>query len=181
MDNKPQKATFAGGCFWCIEAEFKALNGVLEAISGYTGGHVNNPTYEQVCSGASGHIEAVEVHFDSSKISYLELVESFWHQIDPTDKDGQFADRGSQYQPVIFYHDETQQETAERSRQSLNASGRFANPVATDILPASHFYPAEDYHQDYYLKNSIHYKMYRHGSGRERFLQQTWGDDKKED
>ncbi len=174
MDTKPQKATFAGGCFWCIESEFKAIKGVLDAVSGYTGGHVENPTYEQVCSGTSGHIEAVEVIFDPSEISYVELVEAFWRQIDPTDRSGQFADRGPQYQPVIYYHNDSQKKIAEQSRAELATSGRFQNPIATEIRPASRFYPAEDYHQNYYLKHPTHYKMYRQGSGRDLFLKETW-------
>lgn len=176
MDIKTQKATFAGGCFWCIESEFKAIDGVLEALSGYIGGHSENPTYEQVCSGASGHIEAVEIILDPSKITYEELVEAFWRQIDPTDRDGQFADRGSQYQPVIFYHNDSQKEIAEQSRAKLDASGRFQKSISTEILPASRFYPAEDYHQDYYMKNPLRYKMYRQGSGRDRFLKGIWND-----
>ncbi len=176
METKAQKATFAGGCFWCIESEFKAIAGVLDAVSGYTGGHIENPTYEQVCSGTSGHIEAVEVTFAPSEISYEELVEAFWRQIDPTDRDGQFADRGSQYQPIIFYHNDAQKEIASHSRGKLEASGRFQRPIATEILPAGRFYPAEEYHQDYYLKNPLRYKMYRHGSGRDSFLKKTWGD-----
>ncbi len=174
METKPNKATFAGGCFWCIESEFKEIKGVLAAVSGYTGGDIKNPTYEQVCSGTSGHIEAVEVIFDSSEITYEELVEIFWRQIDPTDRDGQFADRGSQYQPVIFYHDDTQKEIAQISKARLEASGRFQDSIATDILPATKFYPAEEYHQDYYLKHPVHYKMYRHGSGRDSFLKKSW-------
>jgi len=179
MNKNTHIATFAGGCFWCIESEFKSLNGVVDAISGYTGGRIEDPTYEQVCSGTSGHIEAVEVHFYPSIISYSELVEAFWRQINPTDRDGQFADRGSQYQPVIFYHDENQKQLAEASRAKLDASGRYSKPVATEILPASSFYPAEDHHQDYYIKNPTHYKMYRNGSGRDSFLKQTWGDESK--
>lgn len=174
METKPNKATFAGGCFWCIESEFKEIKGVLAAVSSYTGGDIENPTYEQVCSGTSGHIEAVEVIFDSSEITYEELVEAFWRQIDPTDRDGQFADRGSQYQPVIFYHDDTQKEIAQISKARLEASGRFQYSIATDILPATKFYPAEEYHQDYYLKHPVHYKMYRHGSGRDSFLKKSW-------
>ncbi len=174
MTKNSQKATFAGGCFWCIESEFKAIHGVLDAVSGYTGGHVENPTYDQVCTGASGHIEAVEILFDPSEIDYEELVDVFWRQIDPTDRDGQFADRGSQYQPVIFYHDDTQKEIAERSRSKLDESGQFNKPIATEIRPASKFYPAEDYHQDYSAKNPIRYNMYRNGSGRSSFLKKTW-------
>jgi methionine-S-sulfoxide reductase len=174
METKQQKATFAGGCFWCIESEFKAIEGVVAAVSGYTAGHIENPTYEQVCSGTTGHIEAVEVVFDPDEISYEELVEAFWRQIDPTDKDGQFADRGPQYQPVIFYHDDTQKEIAENSLAKLEMSGRFQNPIATEIRPAEKFFPAEDYHQDYYLKQPTHYKMYRHGSGRAGFLKKVW-------
>ena len=137
-----QTAYLAGGCFWCVEAEFKQISGVLEAISGYTGGDIENPTYDQVCSGTSGHIEAVEVHFDPEKVSYKGLVEAFWRQIDPTDRHGQFSDRGPQYQPAIFYHSQEQKEIAERSRDALEKSGRFIRPVDTDIVPASSFYPA---------------------------------------
>jgi methionine-S-sulfoxide reductase len=179
MNENLQTASFAGGCFWCVESDFMDLSGVVEVVSGYTGGQIENPTYGQVCSGTTGHIEAVEVHFNPNKISYSELVESFWRQIDPTDRHGQFADRGSQYQPVIFYHDEEQKLIAEESRATLDASGRFSSPVATDILPATRFYRAEEQHQKYCVKNPGHYQAYRHGCGRAAFLQRTWGKDKK--
>jgi peptide methionine sulfoxide reductase msrA/msrB len=175
MEQKPQKATFAGGCFWCVESGFMDMAGVLDVISGYTGGQVENPTYAQVCTGTTGHLEAVEVLFDPAKISYAELVESFWRQIDPTDGGGQFADRGTQYQPAIFYHDEEQRKLAEASRDRLAASGQFSQPLATKILPATQFYRAEEQHQKYCIKNPVHYRLYRHGSGREAFLRHTWG------
>lgn len=174
MSEHLQKATFAGGCFWCIESGFMDLTGVVDVISGYTGGQVENPTYAQVCSGTTGHVEAVEVHFDPAQIGYLELVESFWRQIDPTDRDGQFADRGPQYQPVIFYHNEEQRQIAEGSKARLAASGRFPRPIATDVLPAAHFYRAEEQHQKYCVKNQVHYQAYRFGSGRETFLRHAW-------
>lgn len=172
-----QTATFAGGCFWCVESGFEKLNGVHEVISGYTDGYIKNPTYKQVSSGNSGHVEAVQVHYDPTVISYDVLVESFWQQINPTDNDGQFADRGKQYRPVIFYHDDSQRKIAEKSRAALDASRRFKSPIVTEIKPMKLFYPAEDYHQDYYKKNPIRYKLYRYNSGRDQFLKQTWGDD----
>lgn len=174
-------ATFAGGCFWCVEAGFDKVPGVIKTISGYTHGHVANPTYEQVSSGATGHLESVEVHFDPSRISYDQLLTAFWRMIDPTDAGGQFVDRGLQYSTAIFYHDEMQRQAAEASRQALAASGRFDKPVITPILPASPFYAAEEYHQDFHTKSSIRYSFYRHQSGRDQFLQKTWGDDLKVD
>ncbi len=177
MNKKPHKATFAGGCFWCVEATFKGIPGVVDAISGYTGGQAEDPTYEQVCSGATGHIEAVEVHFDPEMVSYKGLVEAFWRQVDPTDRHGQFSDRGPQYQPVIFYHNENQREIAERSRDELDKSARYIRPMDTDIVPATRFYPAEVHHQGYSAKNPARYKMYHYGSGREIFLQKTWRDE----
>jgi len=170
-----KKATFAGGCFWCSEADFEKAGGVVEVISGYTGGKSENPTYEEVSAGRSGHIEAVQVLYDPAKISYQLLLEVFWRHVDPTDPGGQFADRGPQYRTAIFYHDEDQRRLAEESKQQLNASGRFKKPVATEIVPLGKFYPAEDYHQDYYKKNSLRYSMYRQGSGRDQFIQQAWG------
>jgi len=172
----PQKATFAGGCFWCIEHPYDHHAGVLSAVSGYTGGLQPNPTYEQVSSGGSGHVEAVEISFDPEKITYAELLDIFWKQIDPTDAGGQFADRGNQYRPVIFYHDEEQKRLAEASRDALAASGRFSAPLAVAIVPASDFYPAEEYHQGYAEKNPLRYRYYRFGSGRDQFLQRIWGD-----
>lgn len=175
-NNELEIATFAGGCFWCVESGFEKLSGVSEVISGYTGGHLKNPTYKQVSSGGTGHLEAVQVHYDPKHISYEILLESFWRQINPTDNGGQFVDRGDQYRPAIFYHNDTQKALAEKSRAALEASGRFKSKILTDILPAKHFYPAEDYHQDYYKKNPIRYKFYRYNSGRDQFLEKTWGD-----
>jgi peptide methionine sulfoxide reductase msrA/msrB len=172
---KIQVATFAGGCFWCVEADFEKQPGVLKAVSGYTGGQKENPSYEEVCSGATGHVEAVQVYYDPSITSYEKLLEIFWRHIDPTDAGGQFADRGSQYRTAIFYHDEEQKKLAEKSKEALNKSGKFSKPVMTEILKFTRFYEAEDYHQDYYKKNSAHYQQYRYGSGREPFLQKLWG------
>jgi peptide methionine sulfoxide reductase msrA/msrB len=171
-------ATFAGGCFWCMESPFEKLDGVLQVIAGYTGGESENPTYEEVCSGESGHLEAVQVWFDPAKATYGQIVDIFWRQIDPTDPGGQFADRGSQYNTAIFYHDEEQREIAEETRKELELSGRFDRPIATKILSAVEFYPAEEYHQDYYKKNPAHYKSYRRGSGRDGFLEEAWGQEK---
>lgn len=171
-----EKATFAGGCFWCMEPPFEKLEGVKEVISGYTGGHKENPTYEEVSAGKTGHVEAVQVFYDPSKISYSELLEVFWRQIDPTDPNGQFVDRGSQYRSVIFYHTEEQKRLAEKSTDDLQKSGRFTKPIVTEILPASQFFKAEDYHQDYYKNHSIKYKFYRFNSGRDRFLKKVWGE-----
>jgi len=170
-----RKATFAGGCFWCSEADFEKTDGVVEVISGYTGGNSENPTYEEVSAGRSGHLEAVQVLYDPAKISYQQLLDVFWRHVDPTDPGGQFVDRGSQYRTAIFYHDEDQRRLAEESKKQLNASGRFKKPVVTEIVPLGKFYSAEDYHQDYYQKNSLRYSMYRLGSGRDQFIQQAWG------
>ena len=170
-------ATFAGGCFWCSEADFEkqnGTNGIVAVISGYTGGHYENPTYEQVTSGGTGHFEAIQVTYDPNRISYEQLLDIFWRHVDPTDPGGQFVDRGSQYRSAIFYHDAWQKELAERSREKLANSGRFGKPVATEILPFTHFYPAEDYHQDYYKKNPLRYKLYRANSGRDRFIRAAW-------
>ena len=159
--DKPQntkEAYFAGGCFWCTESDFEKVDGVIDAISGYTGGHVANPTYKQVSKGGTGHVEAVKVVYDPAKVSYEELLEVFWMHVDPTDGDGQFVDRGSQYRSVIFYSTEEERSLAEASKKRLAASGRFDKPIATDILPLGPFYPAEDYHQDYYKRNSIRYR-----------------------
>ena len=169
------KATFAGGCFWCMEPPFEKLAGVREVISGYTGGRKLNPTYEEVSSGATGHLESVEVVFDPSVISYDRLLDVFWKNIDPTDPGGQFVDRGGQYRSAIFYHSEDQKRLAEISKQKLAASGIFLKPIVTEIIPATTFYKAEDYHQDYYKKNPIRYKFYRFNSGRDQFLEKTWG------
>lgn len=169
-------ATFAGGCFWCIEAAFEAQEGVEEAISGYTGGEVPNPTYKQVCSGGTGHLEAVQVYYDPEKVDYDTLLEVFWRNIDPTDEGGQFADKGSQYTTAVFYHDEGQRLAAEKSKQDLQASGIFDKPVVTKILPLDVFYEAEEYHQDYYEKNVLRYNSYKRLSGRQGFIDRTWKD-----
>ncbi len=173
-EKKPETATFAGGCFWCMESPFEQLDGVTEAVAGYTGGHKKNPTYEEVCSGTTGHLEAVQVTYDSSKINYAQLLDAFWRGIDPTDSIGQFADKGSQYKTAIFYHNEEQKKLAEMSKQELERSGKFDKPVATEIRPAAEFYPAEEYHQGYYLKNPEHYKNYKYHSGREPYLKKMW-------
>jgi methionine-S-sulfoxide reductase len=179
-DEKYEKATFAGGCFWCLEPPFEALDGVADVVAGYTGGDLENPTYEEVCGGTTNHYEAVEVTFDPSRVSYETLLDTFWRQIDPTDPEGQFADRGSQYRTAIFYHSEEQKNTAVVSKQKLEESGLFDKPVVTDIIPATTFYKAEDYHQDYYKTCPIRYKMYRNGSGREQYIEGTWGTKKAE-
>ena len=168
-------ATFAGGCFWCMEPPFEKLEGVAEVISGYTGGRIKDPTYAQVSSGMTKHLEAVQIRYDQTKITYEDLLDVFWRQIDPTDDGGQFADRGLQYRTAIFYHDDDQRDLALESRNALEDSGKFDAPIATEIRKAGPFYAAEEYHQDYYEKNSGHYKLYRRGSGREGFIEQTWG------
>lgn len=169
-----QTAVFAGGCFWCTESDFEHVDGVIEAVSGYTGGHVENPTYKQVSNGSTGHVESVKVYYDPKKISYEALLDVFWRKVNPTDAGGQFVDRGDQYRSVIFYGDDHERQLAEASKAQLAASGVFDRPVVTDILPLGPFYPAEDYHQDYYKKNPIRYKWYRSGSGRDQFLEKTW-------
>jgi peptide methionine sulfoxide reductase msrA/msrB len=172
-----KKATFAGGCFWCMEPPFEKLNGVVEVISGYTGGHKDNPTYEEVTSGKTGHIEAVQIIYDPSKISYEELLDVFWMQIDPTDVGGQFVDRGSQYVTGIFYHDDDQKMLAEKSKKKLEMSGKFDKPIVTKIREFTKFFNAEDYHQDYYKEHASRYCFYKQRSGREQFLENTWKDD----
>lgn len=179
MKNNTEKtvtAVFAGGCFWCTESDFEKVDGVIDAISGYTGGHVKNPSYYQVSAGGTGHLESVKVIYDPSKVSYEQLLDYFWRHVDPTDPGGQFVDRGSQYRSAIFYANETQKRLAEKSKRQLEASGKFNKPIVTEILPLGKFYPAEDYHQDYYKKNPIRYHYYRYGSGRDQFLKKTWGD-----
>ncbi len=175
--NDFQKATFAGGCFWCMEKPFEELDGVYSVTSGYAGGTNRNPTYQNYA--AYGHIEVVEILYDPARVSYEKLLEVYWRQIDPTDPDGQFVDRGKAYSTAIFYHDEEQRRLAEKSKDELGKSGTFDRPLVTPIIPAVQFYPAEDYHQDYYKQNPIRYKFYRSGSGRDRFLKKVWGDDKK--
>lgn len=168
-------ATFAGGCFWCTEADFEKVPGVVDAVSGYTGGKVANPTYRQVSSGTTGHLEAVRVYYDPAKISYEGLLEAFWRMINPTDAGGQFVDRGMQYTTAIFYHDAKQKQAAEESKARLAASGRFGAPLVTPIVEAGEFYVAEEYHQNYHDKNPLRYKFYRYGSGRDQYLEKTWG------
>lgn len=170
-----QYATFAGGCFWCMVKPFDETPGIDSVISGYTGGHVLNPTYEQVCSETTGHVEAVQITFDDELYSYEQLLAIYWTLIDPTDAGGQFYDRGESYTTAIFYHNEEQRELAERSKSDLQASGKFDKPIMVKILPATTFYPAEDYHQQYYKKNPMHYERYSIGSGRRAFQEQHWG------
>jgi peptide methionine sulfoxide reductase msrA/msrB len=165
-------ATLAGGCFWCVEADFEKASGVIKVISGYTGGSGENPTYEDY--GKKGHVEAVQVFYDPSKISYEKILEIFWRHIDPTDTGGQFADRGPYYRSVIFYHDEEQRRIAEKSKEALGKSGRFGKPIVTEIVKFTRFHDAEQYHQDYYKKNQLRYKYYRQGSGRDQFLEKIW-------
>jgi len=176
-ETRYKTATFAGGCFWCMEHPFDKIDGVINVVSGYTGGKIDNPTYEQVCSFDTGHLEAVHVTYDPEKVSYETLLDVFWRQIDPTDAGGQFADRGSQYATAIIYHDEDQRVLAELSKKNLESSGRFDKPVATKILQASRFFKAEEYHQDYYKKNPGHYQRYKTGSGRQSFINMVWGDE----
>jgi peptide-methionine (S)-S-oxide reductase len=168
-------AVFAGGCFWCTESDFDKLAGVISTTSGYIGGQRENPTYEFVSSGQSGHIEAVQVRFDPSKTSYAKLLEAYWPSIDPLNADGQFCDNGPQYRSAIFYNSPEQQQLAQASKAALAASARLPAPIATQILPATTFYPAEDYHQDYHHKNPLRYNYYRHGCGRDARLEKLWG------
>jgi len=168
-------ATFAGGCFWCTEATFQDLPGIVAVYSGYSGGHVENPSYGQVSSGYTGHYESIQIHYNPAKISYTQLLDKFWREIDPTDNNGQFADRGTPYRTAIFFHDKTQEKLAQESKKKLAASKRFTRPIVTPILPAGPFYKAEDYHQDYYKKHPFKYKYYRSRSGRDTFLEKTWG------
>lgn len=168
------QAIFAGGCFWCMVEPFKVLPGVKEVTSGYTGGSTENPTYEQVCSGTTGHYEAVRISYDPEQISYAQLLEVFWRQIDPLNPEGQFADVGPQYQSAIFYQNDSQKKAAEASKDRLAASGKFSRPIATRILPAKPFYPAESHHQDYACKHPLAYQRYRTASGREAYLLQKW-------
>ena len=170
------KAVFAGGCFWCVEADFDKLDGVLSTTSGYTGGNVANPTYAQVSGKGTGHAEAVEIVFDPSKVSYERLLEHYWFTIDPTTKDRQFCDAGSPYRSAIYAQDEAQLKAALASRDALEKNKPFKEPIVTEVVKASPFYPAEAYHQDYYLKNPVRYKYYRNGCGRDARLKQLWGD-----
>lgn len=169
-------ATFAGGCFWCMEHPFDELDGVIATTSGYTGGEEENPTYEQVSSGATGHAEAVQVLFDPEWVGYRELLDVFWRQINPTQNNRQFCDVGPQYRTAIFYHDEEQKALAEESLKKLEAEGRFDGAIVTEIVPAGRFWPAEEYHQDYYRNNPLRYSFYRANCGRDQYLERIWGD-----
>lgn len=171
-----EKATFAGGCFWCMEQAFDKLEGVVSVMPGYTGGTKKNPTYKEVSSGGTGHAESVQIVYDPSKISYARLLEVFWHNIDPTVKDRQFCDVGNQYRSAIFTHNEEQRKLAEESKKKLEESKRFPGPVYTEIVAASEFYPAEEYHQKYYKKNPVRYKFYRWNCGRDARLRDLWGE-----
>lgn len=175
-----EKATFAGGCFWCMEPIFKDVKGVLEVMPGYTHGHVANPTYKQVSTGKTGHYEAIEIVFDPAILTYEKLLESFLQNIDPTDQQGQFSDKGQQYTTAIFYHNDQQKKKAEFVLDQLQNSGQFSQPIATKILPASQFYPAEEYHREYYKKNKSAYDAYKYGSGRKSKLQNLWKNYKKQ-
>ncbi|MBM7540805.1 peptide-methionine (S)-S-oxide reductase MsrA [Amphibacillus cookii] len=171
---KKAYATFAGGCFWCMVKPFDQWDGVDAVISGYTGGDTDHPTYEQIKTGQTGHYEAVQITYDPDKITYQQILDLYWPQIDPTDPDGQFHDRGPQYRTAIFYHNEEQKRLADATKQAVAQSGRFNKPIVTEILPASPFYPAEDYHQDYYKTNTEHYKEDRAKSGRDEFIKTNW-------
>ncbi|HEY5512126.1 MAG TPA: peptide-methionine (S)-S-oxide reductase MsrA [Geomonas sp.] len=171
-----QKATFAGGCFWCMERPFDELPGVVSVTSGYTGGQKKNPTYQEVSAGGTGHAESVQVVYDPAKIGYDKLLERYWHNIDPTVKDRQFCDVGSQYRSAIFYHNEEQHRLAVQSRKALEMNKPFKGPVVTEIVAAGEFFPAEEYHQHYYKKNPIRYKYYRTSCGRDKRLKELWGD-----
>ncbi|MDC3416264.1 peptide-methionine (S)-S-oxide reductase MsrA [Aquibacillus salsiterrae] len=174
MSKQFEKATFAGGCFWCMVKPFDQWEGVHRVVSGYTGGHVANPTYAEVKTGSTGHYEAVEITYDPTIITYDQILSLYWPQIDPTDPDGQFHDRGSQYRTAIFYHSQEQKVKSENSLRTLEQSGKFHKPIVTEILPASTFYPAEEYHQNFYKKNEQEYQEDREKSGRDGFIHQHW-------
>jgi methionine-S-sulfoxide reductase len=174
-DARTEVATFAGGCFWCMEPAFDALVGVRLTTVGYTGGEEKAPTYDEVASGRTGHAEAIQVVFDPTKISYAELLDVFWRNIDPTQVNGQFADKGRQYRTAIFYHGEEQKRMAEASKEALERSGKFNREIVTEVVPATDFYKAEEYHQDYYRKNPARYEGYKYGSGRGQFIEKMWG------
>jgi peptide methionine sulfoxide reductase msrA/msrB len=175
-------ATFAGGCFWCVEAAYEEnVPGVVEAVSGYSGGDEQNPTYKQVAGGRTGHTEAVQVYYDPQVISYEGLLQALWRTANPTDVNGQYVDRGQQYRPAVFYHNDAQKQAAEASVKALDASGRYDDPVAIEIVPLDTFHDAEEYHQDYYKKNPLRYKFYTHNSGRYQFIDEVWGDDRSVD
>ncbi|MCY4149891.1 MAG: peptide-methionine (R)-S-oxide reductase MsrB [Gammaproteobacteria bacterium] len=170
-------ATLAGGCFWCLESTFEKVEGVTEVISGFSGGETHNPDYKDVVRGGTGHAETVQIYFDPEVVSYEKLLWRYWREIDPTDENGQFVDRGSAYRPVIFYHDEKQKAVAERSLEEIASSGRFDKPIVVDLLQFKAFWEADGYHQDFYKKSPLRYKVYRHGSGRDQFLNAVWGDE----
>ena len=174
-ETRYETATFAGGCFWCMEPPFDELPGVVSTTSGYTGGRTKNPTYEEVSAGGTGHTEAVEILYDPAKITYAQLLDVFWKNIDPLTSDRQFCDVGTQYRAAIFYHDEEQKRLAEASKSAIEKSGRFAKPIVTEIVPSAPFYKAEEYHQDYYKKNPIRFNYYKFTCGRARRLQELWG------
>lgn len=181
LRNNQELATFAGGCFWCMVSPFEERPGIIRVVSGYTGGHTENPTYEEVCSETTGHAEAVQITFDPTIFPYTKLLDVFWQQIDPTDAGGQFHDRGRSYRTAIFVHSEEQKQLAEASKKTLQESGLFTKDIATEIVPAVTFYPAEDYHQQYYKKKPQHYQAYRRGSGRQDFIEQHWSGSKIKD
>jgi peptide-methionine (S)-S-oxide reductase len=171
------KATFAGGCFWCMQPPFENLPGVLRTTVGYTGGHVRNPTYEQVSAGGTGHAESIEIEYDPSKISYERLLDVFWHNVDPVTQNAQFCDHGHQYRTAIFYHDDEQKKAAEASKRALEATKKLPGPIVTEIVAAGEFWPAEEYHQRYHEKNPIRYTYYRWSCGRDARLRELWGSD----
>ncbi|WP_226681534.1 peptide-methionine (S)-S-oxide reductase MsrA [Sutcliffiella horikoshii] len=175
--NKTELATFAGGCFWCMVKPFDEMPGIEKVVSGYTGGNVSDPTYEDIKKGNTGHYEAVQIEFNPDVFSYEKLLELYWPQIDPTDDEGQFFDRGSQYRTAIFYHNEKQRELAEKTKQELEASGRYKKPIVTEIKQASPFYEAEEYHQKFYKKNPEKYKQERQESGRDAHIKEYWGEE----
>lgn len=181
MDHQLELATFAGGCFWCMVSPFDEQPGIIKVVSGYTGGHTENPTYEEVCSDTTGHYEAVQITYDPEKMSYETLLKQYWQQIDPTDAGGQFNDRGDSYRTAIFYHNEEQHRLAEDSKKELANSGRFQKEIVTKILPAGPFYRAEEKHQHYYKKNPFHYNLYKEGSGRARFIRDNWKNTKSDE
>lgn len=177
LDHKYESAIFAGGCFWCMVSPFDVFDGVIEVKSGYTGGHVENPTYKDVKTQKSGHYEVIKIVFDPEVISYDKLLQAYWRQVDPTDDEGQFQDRGESYRTAIFYTTEEQRQTAESSKKTMDESGRFPGPIVTPILPAAVFYDAEEYHQDFYKKSTHEYKEDRKISGRDEFIKKYWGDE----
>jgi len=176
---KLESVVLGGGCFWCIEADYEKLDGVVDVISGYAGGHVKNPTYQQVSAGGSGHIEVVKVIYDANKINYSQILDYFWRHVDPTRDDGQFCDRGSQYRPAIFYQDEAEKKLAIASTKKTEETKPFEQTLKVELIQADTFYPAEDYHQDYYKKNPVRYNFYRFNCGRDARVEQLWGESKK--